>query len=304
MTPTHFVKHTLHHCHSHTVHRLVLIGAFLVAMLSVRDVCAQQAQWASQYVSWDFNQNVEDVYNVDQEVWLPAPNRDSFWPMQWDWEGTQSGGYLGLQQAGGTGQVRFSVWDATEAQGETCIPFGGEGIGYTCTLPITIDPAKLYRYRLWRLGDDTNPWWGAWLIEQDASGKLTEHYIGKIKAPTTGPSRVDQNSIVNFVEYWGQFENPCEDVPLSIIGFTPPSVNYNGLCTGTYQATSVFGASTKAEGNICKTGKEKDGAIITVKKYNFGFVNGVLVFMGGSKGEQVLNPKTHPAPSNLPDCNK
>lgn len=44
-----------------------------------------QQQWASQYVMWTFNNDL-DVWNIDQQVWLPQPNATSYWPLQWSWK--------------------------------------------------------------------------------------------------------------------------------------------------------------------------------------------------------------------------
>lgn len=48
-------------------------------------------------------------------------------------------GYLGLQQGdnAATQNVRFSFWNATEAQGTNCRKFDGEGIGQTYVLPVS-----------------------------------------------------------------------------------------------------------------------------------------------------------------------
>ena len=274
-----------------------LIGLAAVGT-GIRGVSAEQQLWASQYVNWTFDERVKEVWNIDQQVWFPQPGNSSFWPIQWEFKGMGGvGGYLGLQQqdSAGNQNVRFSIWDASSAQGPNCQPFDGEGVGQTCTLAAKIDTKKFYWLRVWRLAKEKDgQWWGSWLIETDAKGTLTENFIGKIKAPAAATT-IDPNSIGNFVEYFGNRFPRCESVPLSIVGFTPPVVNYD-KGTGSYQGYSRYGGSKKAEGNGCTTGKQNSGAFISVKPYDFGFAKGVMMFLGGTLAQHVLDPETHPTP--------
>jgi len=57
-------------------------------------------------------------------------------------------------------------------------------------------------------------------------------------------------SISNFAEYFGPAVPACADVRLSIVGFTPPAVNYHGAGTGTYGGYSSFSHAAKAEGPL------------------------------------------------------
>lgn len=258
-----------------------------------------QQQWASQYVKWSF-ENSLDVWNIDQQIWIPQPNATSFWPLQWSWKGgTGVGGYMGLQQGSdGTQEVRFSLWNAIACRDGNCTKFGGEGIGYTCTFPITIDTGKFYRYRLWRQETDVDGvWWGAWLIEE-TNGTLIEHHIGGIKVPLSH-NVVDPASITNFVEYWGGEMN-CTDLPMSIVGFTPPAVNYHGKGTGVYDGYSTYVGSNKATDNYCGTQQQKqgNGALITARPFNFGFANGAMMFLGGNNPDPTF---TTPTPPDMPN---
>jgi hypothetical protein len=263
---------------------------------------AQQQKWASQYVKWTFDKSV-DVWNIDQQVWVPEPNQTSYMPLQWSWKGGNGdGGYMGLQQADNPASqnVRFSLWNATEAQGRDCRKFGGEGVGYTCTLPVRIDPAKFYRLRLWKLDAvKDGQWWGGWLIDVE-NGKLTEHLIGKIKV-SASYNFVDPSSITNFVEFWGDHVAPCGKVPASVIGFTPPAVNYQGKGSGSYEAYSKYSGSDRASGNVCMNGTESNGALITARRYNFGFANGVMMFLGGPSKTPVFDSKKYPTPPGMPN---
>lgn len=111
-------------------------------------------------------------------------------------------------------------------------------LGYTCFLPIKIDPKKMYKYRLWKLdAAKDGQWCGGWLI---------------------------------------QLEN------------------------GTYEATSKYSGSDRAESNICRSGTENNGSLVTAKPYNFGFANGVMMFLGGSNKTPILDSKIYLTPANIP----
>jgi uncharacterized protein DUF3472 len=262
---------------------------------------AAQQKWASQYVHWKSDGQVGEVLNVDQQVWVAKSNDGSYWPMQFGFSGLKHGGYMGLQRKNADDQnVRFSIWNATAAEGESCRTFANEGEGYTCVLPVKIESGKLYRLRLRRLeAVHDGQWWGGWLIEAGRNGALVEHRIGRIKAPAAAKS-VNPNGIKNFVEYYGASVPACERVPLSIVGFFPPMMNYNGKGSGTYKGATSYASSKPPAGNICSTGKEDKGAAITATPRSFGSADGVLMFIGGKPGQHVLDARTSPMPAALP----
>jgi hypothetical protein len=275
-----------------------------IATISIALVCgaaasalAGQQQWSSQYVSWQSDGHASAIYDIDQVVWVPQHADSSFWTLQWGFLGSDSGGYLGLQQEASAKDqtVRFSIWNATRAKGLHCRPFGGEGVGETCILAVKIDPKKFYRLRLWQA---VNRWWGAWLIEADSTGVLTERMVGQIRVPR-GATTPDPASVTNFVEYFGDEFPLCSSVPLSITGFSPPMLNYQG--SGAYGGSYSYVGSTKATDNHCTTGNEDNGAIISAKPYDFGFANGVMMFLGGTPPDQKLSRKKHPTPPPLPN---
>lgn len=260
---------------------------------------AGQQKWASQYVRWNSDGKVSEVLNVDQQVWIAKTNDGSYWPMQFGFNGLSNGGYMGLQRKSADDQhVRFAIWNATAAEGPSCRTFANEGEGYTCTLPVKIDARKLYRLRLWRLeAASDGQWWGGWLIEAGRNGDLVEHQIGRIKAPAAAKS-VNPHAIKNFVEFYGASVPTCDRVPLSIVGFFPPMMNYD-KGSGTYKATMSYAGSKPPAGNICSTGNEAKGAFITATPHSFDSADGVLMFIGGKPGQHVLETKA-PIPSSLP----
>lgn len=262
-----------------------------------------QQEWASQYVSWDFPATTkEDVWNIDQQVWVPRPNEFSFWPFQWTWSELDFGGYLGLQQCGeGVQQARFSLWNALEAQGPNQNEqFGGEGLGCTSTMRLEIDPNRFYVLRLWKMEKESDgQWWSGWLMNSSDDGSVVEHLIGRIKAPT-GCEFASVSSITNFVEYWGPQKSHCANVPTSSVAFAQPAINSIG--NGQHQCLATFRESTKSEKNLCSTGREQCGALISAKPIALGTIAGVMMNLGG-------HPEDHvgiqcPQPPSLIDLQK
>jgi len=288
---------------NYNIARLVCILLFVPTMLP-QLALAEQQKWAAQYLQWSFDSNPAEVYNIDQTVWIPQPNSKSFWPVHWSWRnGNGVGGYLGLLQESASEQiVRFSLWNAVQAEGSRCRTFGGEGVGYTCVLSVAIDPTKYYRLRLWKTAAEADgQWWGGWLIEVDDSGRLTDHFIGQIKVAPQYVS-VDPNSISNFVEFFGGRVNACREIPASIVGFAAPSLNYRGSGTGKYGALGSFKAGTRPAGNICRTGNENQGALGTTQPQNFGFAQGAMMYLGGADPSDSRFPVgIQSLPDPLPD---
>ena len=54
--------------------------------------------------------------------------------MTWKWTADPAhGGYLGFNtDKDGKAQALFSLWNAIEATGDSCLEFGGEGSGWSC----------------------------------------------------------------------------------------------------------------------------------------------------------------------------
>ncbi|MEP6947214.1 MAG: hypothetical protein ABJA02_14935, partial [Acidobacteriota bacterium] len=71
--------------------------------------------------------------------------------------------------------------------------------------------------------------------------------------------------------------------------------------SGVYEASSRYAGSTRASGNVCVNGSEKDGALITAKQYDFGFAKGLMMFLGGSSKSASLKSSTYPTPPNMPN---
>ncbi len=280
---------------------LTAVGALALLATPAGPVLADQQKWSSQYVHWSFDELGRGGVEHRPAGLDSGAQHGRLLAGSMGLERDQRRRLHGAQQGQGSQNVRFSIWNATDASGQQCRTFGGEGIGYTCELPVEIDPDKFYRLRLWRTEAVADgQWWGAWVIEANADGDLVEHHIGQIKAPV-GAKTIDPQRISNFAEYFGPAVPACADVPLSIVGFTPPAVNYHGAGTGVYGGYSSFSHSDKAEGNLCQDGTESQGAFITARVHDFGFAEGALVFMGGQTSDHVLDAAKHPTPDDMPD---
>ena len=135
------------------------------------------------------------------------------------------GSYMGLQQDfDGARKVRFSIWDATAfrvsvVEGAQCRPFGGEGVGMTCTIPYAWEAGRWYGLRIRMLDSDAEgQWWGAWVLDDARQ----EQRVGDIRAPS--PGLITSTSTFN--EYYGWAEGfSCGQPPPSAIHVYQPIVN-------------------------------------------------------------------------------
>jgi hypothetical protein len=270
----------------------IACSLFSVATLSTVAAAGGQQQYANAYTDWNFGQ-AKDIWNIDQQIWIPVTANASQWVLVWKWTLDEAhGGYLGFNtDEKKKAQAIFSLWNGDSAKGPNCMEFDGEGAGYSCRKTFALDSAKYYRLRLWRLNaDDKGQWWGAWIIEEDKNGKLVEHALGSIRVEKKFDTVHPRSGMVqNFSEYFGDSVAECGAVPSTIAVFTPPAANYKGAGTGAYSFYSKYAARNHSK-NPCVDGKEPEGAMFTVKEHelkNLG-TKGAIISLGG-------NP-----PSNLP----
>ncbi len=257
---------------------------------------AQQQQNANAYTFWDFGKGANDIENVEQKIWIALPAPSSQWVITWKWTADPAhGGYLGFNtDKDGKAQALFSLWNATEATGDSCLEFGGEGSGWSCRSSFEIKSDIFYQLRLARTKSEADGvWWGAWIVENPVSDSPKEYFLGEIKVKSE-MNMIEGNSINNFSEYYGQTQDRCSSVPLSIFGVTPPQANKDG--NGNYNRTSKFNGSSDPKQNPCQSGDEPQGALFKVENYDFGSLNGALIFLGGTASEHTL-PENVQSPS-------
>ncbi len=110
-------------------------------------------------------------------------------------------------------------------------------------------------------------------------------FLGEIKVKSE-MSFIRGNSINNFSEYYGQTQEKCSTVPLSILGVAPPAANKDA--SGNNTRNSKFNGSSDPQQNPCKTGDEAQGTLFMVTNYDFGSASGALIFLGGTSSDHTL----------------
>lgn len=250
--------------------RLCVVFTLTVSALAVSPGAAGAApghQSGAAHVTWRFQGPGDDFWNVDQVLWLTQKAPHTYWAMQFRFTGSNDPGYLGLQTNGrrldgSEGEtILFSLWNATGARGRSCGRFGGEGVGYSCRLPLAIATGKAYRLRVWRLeADGGGQWWGGWISDGDR-----DHHLGDIRVPAAGHQRFGQ--VLSFAEYFGPAV-PCDRVPRSIVQLTQPAANRRNQA---YDYYSSFAAFSKLS---CAGGRGTPA--------NYGWTQGVELILGGA----------------------
>lgn len=247
---------------------------------------AQQQQWAAAYVDWSFPQ-AQSGEGIAQAIWVPQPAVASFFTLNFEFVGAQ-GGYIGLQSdESGAGNVRFSLWSTTAAQGEACRPFDGEGEGMTCVLPVAIDRDGVYRVRVARGASDAQgQWWTGWLDEPNGASRQ----IGAIRTPRQ-QTEIAADGVHDFAEFWGDAIGACRDAPLSAAAFAAPRLVHAG---GEVSAGSSPNGTRPAE-NRCLTGRERLGAVVTHAPLVLNGAQAMLITLGGAPEDNVSLARRLPA---------
>ncbi len=183
----------------------------------------------------------------------PVAGSSWFWAQQFFFEGTDQGGYTGVQANGIlNGQVVGkmvigSIWDAIAAEpGPTasCEPFGGEGIGYSCRLAFEWRENVTYRMIVREVSADH------WSISIHDPTVPAEILLGTIEVAEPW-GRITPTT-AGFAEYYGTVAS-CEALPHAVAllhapladATLPTSVNAGTYGTCATEATSV------CTGNLC-----------------------------------------------------
>lgn len=186
--------------------------------------------WDDQdFVDMEFFITIEEDPGIDNPV---------FWAHQFWFEGGD-GGYIGIQTngyiSGPVGNMLiFSIWDAENGfagDGATCLAFGGEGVGWSCRLPL--DWVEDHKYHL-RVSSEGNSWWGAQVKDLVTND---EYYIGRIKVPSEWGML--SGGSLNFTEYYGSIPT-CADIDYSIVTFDHPVAD-NGNSPSTPYDLRTYG---------------------------------------------------------------
>jgi hypothetical protein len=218
----------------------VLVSCLLC--LSANSFAAQQ-QNANLYVNWKVTSS-QNYTALSQELQITQKAPGTFWASSWYFTGVNYGGYMGLQTSyDGTGNeiAIFSVWNATTGS-SSCKPFGGEGVGMSCTINYPINTTHQYKLLLSKgTNNSSGQTWNAYVLDVNTS---TQTLIGSVQAPS---SVTTFTLPANFTEYFGNAVSTCNDVPVSMINWYQPALtavnsyyptnatysNYTrGSCTG------------------------------------------------------------------------
>ena len=171
------------------------------------------------------------VVRFEQRYTIDAAGATSFWSTQFNFvEQPHSGGYVGVQtdgwglEHGQTDLAIFSLWEAVSVQpgpGASCGEFGGEGVGLSCRVPITVEVGHQYGVVVERsaVGAGKRAWstFTAWVSnyttgEQAQLGSITVPYVVAMTPPA------------NFIEYFGP-TRACEWRPYAAATFQAPLVH-------------------------------------------------------------------------------
>ena len=207
----------------------ITIGLILIFSLlfpTVSPVNAAQQQWGASYLDW--SGALLSVDSTISQIIQPlevSPNM--YWDAGWHWDNVPDGGYGGIQSKGilADGTISdlaiFSIWNglgAIPGAGAGCTAFGGEGIGYSCRIPITLIAGNKYEISF---GVDTarGPQW--WIATISDLTKGTTSVIGSIETNSKIAKATNWN---NFIEYWGQAV-PCDAVGAASAKFYVPTSN-------------------------------------------------------------------------------
>ena len=187
---------------------------------------AAQQQWGAAYLDWT-GALLSDKSSMSQVIQPLEISPRMYWEAGWHWDNIPDGGYGGIQSGGilADGKISdlaiFSIWNglgAVPGVGAGCTPFGGEGIGYSCRIPITLIAGNKYEISF---GVDTarGPQW--WIASISDLAKGTKSVIGSIETNSSVAKATNWN---NFIEYWGQAV-PCDAVGAASAKFYTPTSN-------------------------------------------------------------------------------
>jgi len=169
--------------------------------------------------------------NATDISWSIHPETDPslqnwFWAHQWwihNGDGGLTAGYAGLQTVGsdtGSKIAIFSIWDATGANSTNpnawCLPFGGEGVGYSCRISFDWQIGHEYTFKVTKIARD------AWQATVTDEATAAEHILGTITVPRNWGGLHNQS--VSWTEYYGPSLTSCSDYNKAQATFSPPSL--------------------------------------------------------------------------------
>jgi hypothetical protein len=184
---------------------------------------AAQHLWGASYLDWS-GALLSQESAISQVIQPLELSDRMYWQVGWWWDGRNEGGYAGIQTKGYLENGKesdlaiFSLWNSTSAisgPNSGCLPFGHEGVGHSCRIPIEMIAGNKYEIKIQMDLERGPKWWKATI--QDLR-KGTVEIIGSVEAPSANLKSTNWN---NFIEYWGQAVN-CDAVGLASARFFVP----------------------------------------------------------------------------------
>ena len=208
--------------------RLIAVSLAVILMIFGTNVPSNAAQhgWGASYLNWS-GALLSASSTISQVIQPLEISPNMYWEAGWNWDNASDGGYGGIQSRGNLADgtisdlAIFSIWNALGAipgVGAGCTPFGGEGIGYSCRIPITLVAGNKYEISFGVDAARGHQWWKATISDLT---KGTTNVIGSIETNSLVAKASGWN---NFIEYWGQAV-PCDAVGAASAKFYVPTSN-------------------------------------------------------------------------------
>ncbi|MFM1968517.1 MAG: hypothetical protein RL590_1374 [Actinomycetota bacterium] len=238
--------------------------ALVLALFSgvVSPALAAQHQWGASYLDWS-GALLSQESAVSQVIQPLELSDRMYWQVGWWWDGRNDGGYAGIQTKGFLADGResnlaiFSLWNSTSAipgPNSGCLPFGHEGIGHSCRIPIEMIAGNKYEIKIQMDLERGSKWWKATI--QDLR-KGTVEVIGAIEAPSINLKSTNWN---NFIEYWGEAV-ACDSVGLASARFFVPFSSKAQVEFSSPRFSRPKDACVNSAGDTPSTGYIGDGVI-------------------------------------------
>ncbi len=151
-----------------------------------------------------------------------------YWQSGWAWDNLKDGGYGGIQSKGILSDgytisdlAIFSIWNGIRAvpgPGAGCRRFDWEGIGFTCSIPISLIAGNKYEISF-AVDNTRGPQWWIGHITDLSDG--VKRVIGSIETTSSNAKATNWN---NFIEYWGPAVE-CNAVGAASAKFYVPTSN-------------------------------------------------------------------------------
>ena len=204
--------------------------AVILTVVGTTPASAAQQQWGASYLDWS-GALLSASSTISQVIQPLEISPNMYWEAGWHWDNVPDGGYGGIQSRGilADGTISdlaiFSIWNglgAIPGTGAGCTPFGGEGIGYSCRIPITLVAGNKYEISFGVDAARGPQWWKATISDLT---KGTKNVIGSIETNSLLAKASNWN---NFIEYWGQAV-PCDAVGAASAKFYVPTSDNPGV---------------------------------------------------------------------------